>query len=64
MGLWTFHSADDPVVPVNGSRDMVRALWASGQTPNYTEYASGGHNAWSRAYATPGLAAWLFSFHR
>lgn len=64
MGVWAFHSANDPTVPVSGSRDMVRALWISGQTPNYTEFASGGHNAWSRAYATPGLAAWLFSFHR
>ena len=63
MGLWAFHSADDGTVPVSGSRDMIRALWASGQTPSYTEYASGGHDAWFRAYATPGLAAWLFSFH-
>ena len=62
-GLWAFHSTDDGTVPVSGSRDMIRALWASGRTPCYTEYAGGGHDAWFRAYATPGLAAWLFSFH-
>lgn len=64
IALWAFHSADDPVVPVSGSRDMLRALWAAGQAPGYTEYANGGHDAWTRAYNTKGLAAWLFSFHR
>ena len=64
VALWAFHSADDGTVPVSGSRDMLRALWGAGQTPSYTEYANGGHDAWTRAYNTKGLAAWLFSFHR
>lgn len=64
MGLWAFHAADDNVVPVTGSRDMTRALWAAGLAPNYTEYTSGGHSSWFRAYATLGLVDWLFSFHR
>jgi len=63
-GVWAFHATNDPVVPVSGSRDMVQALRATGQNPTYTEYAGGGHNSWMRAYATPGLTAWLFSFQR
>ena len=64
MGLWAFHSADDTAVPVSGSRDMVRALWASGQTPGYSEYTNYGHASWNAAYGTPDLVRWLFSFHR
>jgi predicted peptidase len=64
MGIWAFHAADDSTVSVNGSRDMIRALWAAGQNPSYTEYTSGGHNSWDRAYQTAGLVVWLLSFHR
>lgn len=64
MGIWAFHSADDGTVPVSGSRDMIRALWAAGQTPGYTEYQDYGHFAWDPAYGVPGLQRWMFAFHR
>jgi predicted peptidase len=62
--IWAFHSSDDKIVPVSGSRDMVRALWASEQTPSYTEYTIYGHFSWNAAYNTPDLVRWMFSFQR
>lgn len=61
---WVFHSADDPVVPVEESRRIVEALRALGADPRYTEYADAGHGAWERAYADPELWRWLFAQRR
>ena len=62
--IWNFHAADDPTVPVLGSRSMVDALRASGGKPIYTEYASGGHGIWPMAYGTPGLVDWTLAQRR
>jgi predicted peptidase len=59
--IWAFHNADDGTVPVSGSRDMIAAIRAAGGSPLYTEYPTGGHNAWSRAYNEPQLYVWMFS---
>ena len=48
-------------MPVERSRDMVKALRAAGGKPRYTEVAGGGHNVWSPAYSEQGgVVAWLF----
>lgn len=62
--LRVFHSSDDNVVPVAGSRDMVNAINQFG--PNnrgnfYTEYTDQGHFAWVKGYDTPDLPAWFFT---
>jgi len=62
--LRVFHSSDDNVVPVAGSRDMVNAINLFG--PNnrgnfYTEYTDQGHFAWVNAYNTTDLPAWFFT---
>ncbi|WP_341834682.1 hypothetical protein WJU16_17150 [Chitinophaga pollutisoli] len=58
--VWVFHNADDPTVPVKGSRDMVNAIRNCGGTlVKYTENATGGHNAWTKAYSDPALYTWL-----
>lgn len=60
MPVWAFHNADDPTVSVAGSRDMVNALKACGSTlVKYTENATGGHDAWTKAYANADLYTWL-----
>ena len=59
--VWAFHSADDSAVPVSGTRAMIAAMQQNGGSPLYTEYPSEGHFCWIRAYATPGLPAWLFA---
>ncbi|MDQ3001018.1 MAG: alpha/beta hydrolase-fold protein [Fibrobacterota bacterium] len=46
--IWAFHSADDGVVPVSGSRDIINQIQAEGGNPKYTEYPASlnyGHNA-------------------
>jgi predicted peptidase len=64
---WVFHGAQDDDTDVEtgyggamvGSRAVVRALRAMGGDPRYTEYAGERHVIWPRAYAEPGLLAWM-----
>ena len=61
--IWAFHAADDSVVPVSTTRDMVAAVKAAGGNVKYTELASGGHYIWPSVYedASNTLYPWLFS---
>lgn len=64
LPLWAVHAADDPTVPVAGSRDMIAALRQAGGQPKFTEYPASqriGHSAWVPAAKEPGLVAWLYS---
>lgn len=58
---WVFHGADDAVVPVSESRQMVEALKANGGNVRYNEYAGIGHNVWTKAIAEPQLLSWLLA---
>ena len=79
MKIHVFHSANDRIVPVRGSREMFAALMAvRNEKPRvredaratvrssgngrlrYTEYKSGGHNAWDRALSDPKQIEWVF----
>ncbi|HEX3723999.1 MAG TPA: dienelactone hydrolase family protein [Nitrolancea sp.] len=71
LPIWAFHSADDPVVPVSGSRDMIQAIRAAGGNPKYTEYADLGHGSWLAPYTIMGspsptvdFFSWLFAQHK
>ena len=64
LPCWCFHGDADKPVPVKRSRDMLRALWAAGGHPNYTEYPGVGHNSWDAAYATRELYPWLLKHKR
>lgn len=57
--IWAFHGARDQVVPVAGSRDMVKALKRAGARVRYTEYPDVAHPAWERAYADRRALTWL-----
>jgi len=61
LPIWIFHGEDDPVIPVNVSRDIVSMLKAAGGNPKYTEYPGVGHDSWSRAYRDSELIDWLFA---
>ncbi len=68
LPIWAFQGADDTVVPVSGSRDMIAALEAAGGHPRYIEYPGAGHVVWGYVYGTtgtsqntPGVMSWLFS---
>lgn len=56
---WVFHGADDPVVPVSESRQMVRAIEAAGGAVKYTEYPQVGHHVWVNALREKELLPWL-----
>jgi len=57
-----YHSNDDGVVPVSGSRDMNNALIAVNATDAvYKEYTNLDHISWPAAYNEAGLLPWLFA---
>jgi predicted peptidase len=58
--VWAFHSDDDPFVPVQQARDLVKAWRAHGGTAKYTEYTGLKHSSWTRAYLEPQMFDWLF----
>ena len=59
--MWIYHGAQDDVVPVSFSHDMVKALTEAGANPGYTQYPLAGHFAWVAAYDDDMLMPWLFS---
>lgn len=59
LPVWAFHAANDPIVDVSGTRNIVTTLQALGSNVKYTEYPDGGHDSWTRAYATADLYTWM-----
>jgi predicted peptidase len=59
--VWVFHGADDRIVPVSESRQMVAALKAAGGQVRYNEYAGVGHNVWLKVLAEPELLPWMLT---
>jgi predicted peptidase len=62
--IWIFHGADDPVVNVNNSRNMVAAFTKAKGKVKYTEYPNVKHDSWNNAFAEPDLLPWIFSQHK
>lgn len=58
---WLFHGAEDNVVQVSESRNMVAAIRARGGNVKYSEYAGVGHNVWLNALGEKELLPWLLS---
>lgn len=59
-----YHGLDDTVVPAQAQRDLVAALRAAGGRAELTLYPGVGHDAWTPAYADPGLVPWLLAQQR
>lgn len=59
MPIWVFHGAEDRVIPVSESDDMVAKLKGMGFEVRYDRYEGVGHNSWGRAYANDELYEWL-----
>jgi len=65
LGVWAFHGAKDPVVPLEESQRMVDALKKVGvQDVKFTIYPKAGHNSWTEAYDDPQLYEWLLKHER
>ena len=65
LGVWAFHGAKDPVVPLEESQRMVDALKKAG-VPNVklTVYPEATHNSWTETYDNPELYKWLLKHQR
>lgn len=59
-----YHGADDAVVGVNESRDMVKTLQALKVNVAYKEYPGVNHNSWDNVFAEPDVLSWLFAQRR
>jgi predicted peptidase len=58
--IWALHNSGDYIVPVGGTREMVKRVKAAGNTTvHYSEFKKGGHNCWDEAYDKGDLFAWL-----
>jgi len=62
--IWVFHGADDPVINLEESVDMVNALKRLDHQVKLTVYENTGHNSWVQAYNDPELYRWLMKQQR
>jgi predicted esterase len=58
--LWIFHGTNDFSVPVDFSRNLVKALQQAGAKPKYTEYNTLGHLMGQETYYDDDVIEWLF----
>lgn len=61
LPVWAFHGAQDTVVPVHHTEEMVAALRGVGNIPRMTIYPNAGHDSWTETYDNPDLYAWFLS---
>ena len=59
--IWAFHGARDSVVPLQRSREMVRAVCNCGGRVRFTVYPEVEHDSWTATYDNPEIYTWLLS---
>jgi predicted peptidase len=65
LGVWAFHGAKDPVVPVSESERMVDAARKRGiKEVKLTIYPEAQHDAWTETYRNAGLYKWFLEHER
>ena len=65
LGVWAFHGAKDPVVPVEESERMVDALKRAGvKDIQLTVYPEAQHDSWTETYKNPKLYEWMLQHER
>lgn len=64
LPVWVFHGAKDPVVHLEESERMIRALKGIGNTARFTVYPDAGHDSWTEAYNTQELYDWFLQHDR
>jgi predicted peptidase len=65
LPVWAFHGAKDPLVPVERSREMIRAIKkAGGRKARLTIYPEAEHDSWTETYDNPALYEWLLKHKR
>jgi predicted peptidase len=65
LGVWAFHGAKDPVVPVSESERMIAALRKAGvKDVQLTVYPEAEHDSWTETYENPKLFEWFLAHRR
>jgi predicted peptidase len=65
LGVWAFHGAKDPVVPVEESQRMIEMLKRFGvEDVKLTIYPEAQHDSWTETYKNPELYEWLLKHER
>jgi len=65
LGIWAFHGAKDPVVPLAESERMVTLAKKLGvKDAQLTVYPEAGHDSWTETYKNPELYQWLLEHNR
>ncbi|MCK4465789.1 MAG: alpha/beta hydrolase [Bacteroidales bacterium] len=59
MPVWVFHGAKDPVVPIEKSEEMVKALKKVNENVKFTVYPEATHDSWTETYDNPELYEWF-----
>jgi len=59
MPVWVFHGAKDPVVPIEKSEEMVKALKKVNGNVKFTVYPEATHDSWTETYDNPELYEWF-----
>jgi len=62
--VWAFHGAQDKVVPLQESEEMVAAIKARGGNAKLTVYPDAGHDSWTKTYNNQELYDWLLKHRR
>ncbi len=62
LPIWAFHGAKDPVVPLEESERMIRAMKKAGaKEVKLTVYPEAQHDSWTETYNDPELYDWLLA---
>lgn len=65
LPVWAFHGAKDPVVPIEESERMIRALEeAKCKEVKFTVYPEAQHDSWTETYNNPALYDWFLNHKR
>jgi len=59
--IWAFHGAEDSVVPLLRSQEMVDAVNGAGGHAKLTVYPKANHDAWTKTYNDKKLYEWFLS---
>ena len=64
LPVWAFHGAQDDVVPLHYSVDMVDGINKVGGNARLTIFHTLAHNSWDEAYGTTNVLDWLLEQSR
>ena len=62
--IWLIHGDKDPVIPVDESIRMEKAIRASGGDITLTRHRDAGHDVWTKTFASHDFVEWLLQCER